>query len=97
MKKKTKINNSDLKTIEFSKQLVNKVILILVAHLALTFGVLFISPDNFETAISLFTTTLPFYIAVVGAYFGKAGVENSLKIKNSSALTEITSENESAG
>lgn len=90
-----KRKNTDLRVIEFSKKLVNRVLVIFAIHLLLTFCVVFVIPEYFETAIALFSASLPFYITAIGGYFGKAGVENSLKIKNNQIAT--ASEEESAG
>jgi hypothetical protein len=90
-----KRKNTDLRVLEFSKKLVNRVLIIFALHLVLTFGALFIVPLQFETAISLFGVALPFYITAIGGYFGKAGVENSLKIKNNQI--QVAPDEESAG
>lgn len=68
---------------EFSKLIVRRMIVIFLVHVLLTLGIVFFRYDAAPHAVSLMHATVPLYAVVFGGYFGKAGIENYQKIKNS--------------
>lgn len=79
-KKSTPINSEYF---EFSKILVRRGLLIFFIQVILTVGIIFFRIDSSVQAVSLMSTTIPLYAIMFGGYFGKAGLENYQKIKNS--------------
>lgn len=71
----------EVKTIEFSKKIVSFSQLTFVLQLIFTYSLIVLDTDARSVAVNALQVSIPFYIAIVVGYFGKAGVENSQKIK----------------
>lgn len=79
----------DLLHLEFSKQIVKRIEIVLLLHITLSLLIIYFKSESASYAVSLMTATVPLYAVIFGGYFGKAGLENYQKIKSSLKLDEV--------